>query len=64
MVRVNRVVRNEIASLGGEHIVEEIERWNDAKLDSLEEHGVEISDEEDVRQQAMYRSLVERESDR
>lgn len=59
-MRVNRKVRNRIAAVVGDQAIDELERWNDAKLDSLEDVGVEMSREEERIQQKMLDQLAER----
>jgi len=58
MVRTNRIVRNEIESKFGLGIVEEVERYNDARVDALDEYGTELSAAEEHAQQVVFEDLT------
>ncbi len=60
MPRRNRVTRQEIAAILGEPVVDEIERWNDRKLDSLSDFAVELDPIEVAAQNMALDSLKEK----
>lgn len=56
-MRRNRAIRNQIEARYGVSLIEELERWNDRVLDSLEESGIELSAEEEVAQAQVLATL-------
>lgn len=58
--RLNRIVRSEIEARFGIGAIEEVERYNDGRVDPLDDYGVELTPLEEVAQQAALASLAAR----
>lgn len=56
--RLNRIVRNDIEDRLGIDTIDEIERYNDLRVDSLEDYGVELSTEEEHAQQVVLEDIT------
>lgn len=57
-MKTNRAMRDKIEQRLGSGTREELARWNDLSTDSLEDYGIELTSDEEVRQAAQLDQLV------
>lgn len=61
-MRRNRAIRNEIEDVLGSDTITEIERYNDRRVDSLANFGVNLTPEEECAQDLAWQALVKGEA--